>query len=121
MMGFPYRIFNRALQAGIEYYDQTEEELREGRRNVFNKWSHALFGIEEYPNLIPYDGESSNIVFDGLYHGENTEAVVQLNQQYAESEYVDTDEVVSAEYSGDEWTFRTHKDHELGGRLPAYQ
>ena len=85
--------------------DLTKNKAREARETYQEKWGYGLFGVEDESNLIPYDEQSSNVVFDGLYHGENTEAVVQLNQEYAESGLTDTDEVVSAQYTGEGWEF----------------
>lgn len=99
----------------------TEEDVKAFRETIINEWSNALFGTESEPNLIPHDSESSNVVFDGLYHGENTEAVVQLNNQYAESEHFGSDEIVSAQYTGTGWEFEVQEDYEMGDELPAHQ
>lgn len=110
-----------ALQAGLEAYDQTKEEMREGRAGVFNRWSAGLFGIGESMNIVPYDGKTSNMVFDALYNNGDTEAIVELNQQFAASEYLGSDELVSARYDGSEWQFETHPDYALEEGLPGEQ
>jgi hypothetical protein len=98
----------------------SESEKRTGRKKVFKRWSAGLFGVDSDPNVIPYDAESSNVVFDGIYHKDgNSKAVTSLNQAYAESDVSETDQVVSAQYTGDEWEFRVHEDYEMGDQLPA--
>lgn len=101
----------------IEPLSDSQKSL--GRKKVFKRWSAGLFGVDTDPNVIPYDAESSNVVFDGLYHEDgNSEAVINLSQAYAESDITDTDQVVSAQYTGDDWEFRVHEDYEMGDQLP---
>jgi len=67
------------------------------------------------------DGESSNVLYDGMYHDGDTEAVVELNNQYRESEHFDPDTIVSVEYTGSGWEFHEQPDYEWGDKLPAQQ
>ncbi|WP_133304633.1 hypothetical protein [Halonotius aquaticus] len=99
----------------------TDEEVQDFRQLIMSKWSSALFGTGNEANLIPYGGESSNLVFDAMYNDGNTEALVELNQAYAESDFVGSDQVVSAQYTGNGWQFEAHPDYEMGEKLPANQ
>lgn len=111
-----------ALMDRIEYGKEnggTLEQVEEFRHTIMDQWSAGIFGVDSNPNVIPYDAESSNVVFDGIYHDGDTEAVVQLSNAYAESDLADTDQVVSAEYTGDDWKFRVHEDYEMGERIPG--
>ena len=100
-----------------EFVDKDDE--RTVREYTFKNWSAGLFGINTDPKVIPHDGESSNVVFDGLYHDGDAEAVVELNNQYFESNLFGIGEVVSAEYTGDGWKFHKQPDYEWGDELPG--
>ena len=107
----------------IEYGKErggTEEEVRRFRTSVLENWSSGLFGMNSDPKIIPHDPKSSNIVFDGLYHDGDTNAVVELNQQYEDSDLPDSDEIISAEHTKDGWNFHELPDFEMGDELPAH-
>jgi hypothetical protein len=110
----------RRIESGRED-GGTEEQVRRFRGSVQTQWSHGLFGTGEEAEIIPYDAESSDIVFDGLYHNGDTQAVVELNNQYRESDLFDSDTMVSAEYTGDGWEFHELENYELGDQLPGHQ
>jgi len=99
----------------------SQEEVRSFRDSVINRWSAGLFGLGENPYIIPHNGESSNVVFNGLYHDGGTEAVVELNNEYRESELFDSDVVVSAEFTGSGWEFHRQEEYEMGDKLPGEQ
>ncbi len=107
----------RALTERIE--PLTDKEKRNVREDFVDYWSAGLFGLDETVNIIPHDGESSNVVFDGLYHDGDTQAVVELNNEYRDSELFDSDTVVSAEYTGDGWEFHERPEYEMGDKLPG--
>jgi hypothetical protein len=96
--------------------DKHVPKLREAFQE---KWSNGLFGLNGEHNIIPHDPESSNIVFDGLYQDGDTQAVVELNNKYRDSEAFESDNLVSAEYTGEGWEFREHKGREIGDPLPG--
>ena len=100
----------------------SEEEKRVGREIIAKYWSAGLFGISQDENIIPHDRESSNVVFDGLYHDGDPETVVDLNNQYRDSELFNSDVVVSAEYTGGGgWKFHRQENYEMGDELPGHQ
>lgn len=98
-----------------------QEEKRNVREGYVQHWSAALFGTGPDDTIIPYDGESSNVVFDGLYHDGDTEVVVELNNAYRDSELFGSDQIVSAQYTEEGWEFQAHSEYEMGEKLPGEQ
>jgi len=98
--------------------DWTEEEMRAEKEGMQNHWSYALFGTGKDFDIIPYDAESSNAVFDAMYNDGDTEALVKLNNKVA-SEFPDTDAVISAEYTSSGWKLREHPERKIGDQLPG--
>lgn len=100
------------------FEEWTEEEKRLRRESTQSHWSYALFGTGKDFDIIPYDAESSNAVFDAMYNDGDTEALVKLNNKVA-SEFPDTDAVISAEYTGSGWKLREHPERKIGDQLPG--
>jgi hypothetical protein len=99
----------------------SEKEERGVREFVLEEWSNGLFGIDSDHKIIPHDGESSNAVFNGMYHDGDPQAVVDLNNEYRDSELFTSGVVVSAEYTEDGWKFHRQENYEMGDKLPSHQ
>ena len=101
------------------FEEWTEAEKRSRRESTQRFWSNGLFGVGQEPEVIPYDAESSMVLFKGMYQNGNTDAVVKLNNEYRDSEVFKSDNLVSAEYTENGWEFREHKEREIGDPLPG--
>jgi hypothetical protein len=113
-----YDALDERIQDGREE-GASDMKVRNFRETIQEKWSNGLFGISGGHNIIAHDSQSSNVVFDGMYHGGDTQAVIDLNNEYRDSDLFDADGVVSAEFTGKGWKFHELPDYEIGDKLPG--
>jgi len=111
------------LEKRIEVINPSEEEIREGRAGFQEKGDWALFGVDEGDaDIVFYDAESSNMVFDATHNPEKVDDPYSIIREFniEAAEYVGNGEITTAEYTEEGWEFEAApQDWEFGDKLPG--
>lgn len=105
-----------------EYDSQTaEEKLRTVREAHVTNWSAAIPGLGLGDNLRPWDSETSNTLHQGKFHGENAMVMIEIGQEFYDSEHYSSDVPVAVEMTDNGYEFREVPDHDPKDPLPGDQ
>lgn len=111
-----YQSIQEQIEEGIEEENVTESQVKQFRHNFLQDWSRVMFGVDDEPDVRPYNVETADIVFEAMYGDGDGGILADLSNKFYDEDY-DTDTLVEVEFRSSEWNFYTPKDRDMGDPL----
>ncbi|WP_154020402.1 hypothetical protein [Halorubrum halophilum] len=111
-----YQSIQNKIEEGIKEENVSEINVKQFRYNFLQDWSRVMFGVDDEPDVRPYDVETADIVFEAMYGDGDGGILADLSNKIYEEDY-DTDTLVEVEFRNSEWNFHTPKNRDMGDPL----
>jgi hypothetical protein len=111
-----YQVIQQKIEKGIEEENVSEEQVKKFRYNFLQDWSRVMFGVDDKPDVRPYNVETANVVFEAMYGDRDGVILADLSNKFYNEDY-DTDTLVEVELRSSEWNFYTPANRTMGDPL----